>query len=113
MKKILICLMLCTFIFISCEKGESQHNEFLQGRWNYNNTEYIYFYDDDAFIVNDTIQGNYEVEYEGDKEIFYYYMSESGETSGYGFMNILSEYSDGFLIENLPLHEGEKIKIYR
>ena len=114
MKKILICLILSAFMFIACDKGLPQYNEFLCGTWTFNNdTEYISFTSDDAFIMNDSIQGSYEVEYEGDTEIFYYYMSESGETSGYGFMEIVDRIKHGFVIKNLPMHEGEEIKIYK
>lgn len=111
-KKILFILTL--FFVVGCDHGEEQPNQFLTGYWEFNNkTEYIQFMGDDVFIMNDTIQGQYETDSELDNEIWYYYISKSEETEGDGYMYILERNKKYFKIYNLPLHEGDTIKIYK
>ena len=108
MKRIIIVFILL-LSFISCDKGKSQYNEWLTGTWKFNQTEYINFYSDDVFIMNDTIQGQYEVNDENDRHIFYYYISKSEETEGFGYMYVLEIKKYEVTVKDLPLHEGDTI----
>ena len=112
MKKI-IYITLVSILFICCDKEVSQYNDWMIGQWSFNETEYIRFMNDDVFIMNDTIQGSYEVEDENDTELWYYYISTTGNTKGYGTMICEDIFNDHMQITNLPLHEGETIKIYK
>lgn len=112
-KNFLLSILFC-LLLISCDKGVDQYNNWLLGKWNFNdNTEYIYFMEEDCFIMNDTIQGAYEVQEEDDNELWYYYISKSGNTKGTGVMICEDIFKDHMTIENLPLHEEETIKIFR
>ena len=112
-KKIILTILL-SFLFITCDKEVSQYNEWMLGKWTFNdNTEYIQFMKDDVFIMNDSIQGSYEVQEEDDNELWYYYISKSGYTKGYGIMICEDIYRDHMEITNLPLHEDETIKVFK
>lgn len=106
--------MFCLFTAFSCDKGADQYNDWLFGRWNFNdNTEYIQFMEEDCFIMNDTIQGAYEVQDENDNELWYYAISKSGNSVDYGTMKCEDIYKDHMIVEDLPFHKGESIKIYK
>ena len=112
-KKIFLILVGCLLI-CSCDDGKPQYNDWLTGTWEFNNKkEYINFMEDDVFIMNDTIQGSYEIEDEEDVNIFYYYISNTGNTEGYGYMTVEVIERKSLTIANMPMHEGETIKIYR
>lgn len=110
MKKFIIGLSLFICILFSCcDNGLEQINEPLLGTWTFNKTEYIKFMESDIFIMNDSIQGQYDMDSENDTEIWYYYISESEETEGDGYMIILKKENKSMTVKNLPLHEDETI----
>lgn len=112
MKKLIVSIFLFICILFSCcDNGIEQINEPLLGTWEFNKTEYIKFMESDIFIMNDSIQGQYDMDSEDDTEIYYYYCSESEETEGDGYMFILNKNGKAMTVKSLPLHEEEIIKM--
>ena len=110
----LILLFVSVVLLSSCDEGRDQYNNWLTGKWEFNDkTEYINFFDDDVFIMNDTIQGSYEVQDGDDKDLWYYYISKSGLTTGYGIMSFSDVSKNKMTVYGMPLHEEEQIEIYR
>lgn len=110
----LILLFVSVVLLSSCDEGRDQYNNWLTGKWEFNDkTEYINFFDDDVFIMNDTIQGSYEVQDGDDKDLWYYYISKSGLTTGYGIMSFSNVSKNKMTVYGMPLHEEEQIEIYR
>ena len=110
----LILLFVSVILFNSCNKNTDQYNNWLTGKWEFNNkTEYIDFFDDDVFIMNDTIQGSYEIQDADDKDLWYYYISKSGLTTGYGIMSLSNITKNKMIVYGMPLHDEEFLEIYR
>ncbi len=112
MKKFLV-ILLTLFIFSSCgnEEPRPQYNEWLTGTWYFNQTEYITFYDDDVFIMNDTIQGAYDVQDDNDVDVWYYWVSiNDEELFDTGIMHCDKK---TMKVTDLPTHKGTIIQIYR
>ena len=100
----LILLFVSVVLLSSCDEGRDQYNNWLTGKWEFN---------DDVFIMNDTIQGSYEVQDGDDKDLWYYYISKSGLTTGYGIMSFSDVSKNKMTVYGMPLHEEEQIEIYR
>ena len=110
MKKLTFTLILfISILLFGCDKGLEQINEPLLGTWTFNKTEYINFMKSDIFVMNDSIQGQYDMDKEDDTKIWYYYCSVSEETEGDGYMIILKKEGKSMTVKDLPLHEGETI----
>ena len=108
-----ICILILS-LFIACDNGLDQLNDWLVGTWNINDkTEYVMFSSDDVFIMNDSIKGSYEISEDGDTEIFYYYISNTGNTEGYGYMSILKREKNSAIVKDFPMHENDTIKLLK
>ena len=112
---ILATIFLSSILLCTCRKDyePTQYNDWLMGKWQIENSdEYIYFSHRDIFIMNDTLNGSYEVQEKDDKTIWFYVISDSEEFEEDGEM-VFSEidYHKSMMVEGLPLHEEENIKI--
>lgn len=84
MKKLIILatIFLSSILLCTCRNDDepTQYNDWLMGKWQIENSdEYIYFTHRDIFIMNDTLNGSYEVQEEDDKTIWFYVISDSEE----------------------------------
>ena len=113
----IITLVFCTILFsnFSCHNDHDplQYNDWIEGKWQFENSnEYIQFFPNDMFIMNDTITGNYDIEDATDKHIWFYCINDNEDIEEDGFFDVLDiKYKKSLTIKNLPRHEGETHKI--
>lgn len=110
---ILSCCILSMSFSCHNDKDELQYNDYIIGTWEIENYpgEFIKFFPTDIFIMNDTIMGNYDIEEDNDKELWYYACDESdNEYEGIMYVSDI-HYKKSICIKGLPTHEEENLKI--